>query len=247
MSRDEQLSLLWAKLTDRQKDNFLKWMKAFDVEKTYQETSGDIFNSDFFEIFGDKLITHHFSSAQPLTKTLFEHAFNDSLNDSGMISCLAESRTNPGHDLTINGIRVGLKTEAAKNISKSQIHVSKWMELGKGEWILEHLLQRFLAHLENYERIFTLRYFKISNYNFNYQLVEIPKRLLLEAKNASLEIMINSKQNPKPGYGHVIDENGNKKFSLYFDGGSERKLQIKQLGLEHCIVHGIWDFILPPP
>ena len=246
MSRDEQLTLLWKKLNDRQKDNFLKWMKAFDVEKIYQKTNGDIFTDEFFDIFGDRLITHHFSSAQPLTKTLFEHAFNDSLNESGVISNLAESRTNPGHDLTINSVKIGLKTEAAKNISKSKIHVSKWMELGKGEWVLESLLELFLEHLGNYERIFTLRYFKISEYKFSYQLVEIPKSLLLEAKNATLEIRTESRQNPKPGYGYILDENENKKFSLYFDGGSERKLQIKHLGLEHCIVHGCWDFILPP-
>jgi len=247
MNRDEQLSLLWGKLNNRQKDNFLKWMKAFDVEKIYKKTNGDIFKEDFFEIFGDKLITHHFSSKQPLTKTLFEHAFNDSLNESGVTSFMAESRTNPGHDLTIDGVKVGLKTEAARNISKSHIHVSKWMELGKGEWILPSLLERFINHLENYERIFTLRYFKESDFKFRYELVEIPKKLLLESKGAKLEIMTESKQNPKPGYGHVIDEHGNKKFSLYFDGGSERKLQVKHIALEHCITHGIWDFILPPP
>lgn len=247
MSIDEQLYFLWSKLNNRQKHNFLKWMKAFDVEKIYYRTSGDIFTDEFFDIFGDKLITHHFSSNQPLTKTLFEHAFNDSLNESGVVSSLAESRTNPGHDLTINGIKVGLKTEAARNISKSQIHVSKWMEMGKGDWVLESLLNKFLDHLQNYERIFTLRYFKISNSNFSYQLVEIPKQLLLEAKNAELIVMTGSKQTPKPGYGYIFDEKRNKKFSLYFDGGSERKLQIKHLSIEHCIVHGTWDFILPPP
>lgn len=247
MNRDEKLYLLWSKLNDRQKDNFLKWMKSFDVEKIYQKTSGDIFTEDFFDIFGDRLITHHFSSTQPLTKTLFEHAFNDSLNESGVFSCLAESRTNPGHDITIDGVKVGLKTEAARNISNSQIHVSKWMELGKGDWILESLLQKFLEHLNNYERIFTLRYFKKSNSNFIYQLVEIPKELLLEARNAELVIMMTSKQNPKPGYGYIFDEKGNRKFSLYFDGGSERKLQIKHLNIENCIIHGTWDFILPPP
>ena len=107
MNRDEELDLLWSKLNDRQKDNFLKWMKSFDVERIYQKTRGDIFTKDFFDIFGDRLITHHFSSTHPLTKTLFEHAFNDSLNESGVVSSLAESRTNPGHDITIDGVKVG--------------------------------------------------------------------------------------------------------------------------------------------
>ncbi|EOI3570788.1 hypothetical protein [Cronobacter dublinensis] len=245
MNKNDELNFLWAKLNENQKDNFLKWMKAFDVEKVYKKTSGDIFNDKFFEIFGDKLITHHFSTSQPLTKTLFEHAFNDSLNESGLSSFLAASRTNPGHDLTVNNVRVSLKTEAARNISPSHIHVSKWMELGKGEWILELLLKRFLDHLQNYERIFTLRYFKVSDYKFSYHLIEIPKNLLLEAKHAKLEVMTTSTQNPQPGYGYVLDNNGVKKFSLYFDGGSERKLQIKHLSLHQCIVHGIWEFTLP--
>jgi len=247
MNRDEQLVLLWSKLNDRQKDHFLKWMKGFDVELIYKNKTDDIFNSDFFEIFGDRLISHHFNSTQPLTKTLFEHAFNDSLNASGLNSFLAESRTNPGHDITIDGVKVGLKTEAARNISKDFIHVSKWMELGKGEWELPLLLNRFLNHLENYERIFTLRFFKESDDRLLYELVEIPKKLLLESNNATLEIMTGSRQNPKPGYGYVLDKNGEKKFSLYFDGGSERKLQIKHLSLKHCVIHGIWEYILPPP
>jgi len=247
MNRDEQFILLWSKLNDRQKDYFLKLMKGFEVNSKYENKTNDIFNNYFFESFGDRLITHHFNSIQPLTKTLFEHAFNDSLNESGLNSFLAESRTNPGHDITINGVRVGLKTEAARNIKKDFIHVSKWMELGKGEWELPLLLNRFLAHLENYERIFTLRFFKHSDYRFRYELVEIPKALLLESKNAKLKIMTGSRQTPKPGYGYVLDENNQQKFSLYFDGGSERKLQIKNLSLEYCIIHGTWEYILPSP
>ncbi|WP_276853557.1 hypothetical protein, partial [Enterobacter oligotrophicus] len=201
------------------------------------------FNDVFIDIFGDKIITHHFNSNRPLTKTLFEHSFNDSLLESGIKANLAESRTNPGHDITIGGIRASLKTEAAKNINPRFIHLSKWMELGKGEWRLDLLLNRFLAHLENYEKIFTLRYFQISPENFKYQLVEIPKDLLLEARSASLVIMEGSKQTPKPGYGYV-DSKGIRKFSLYFDGGTERKLQIKHLNIDLCIIHAEWSYSL---
>jgi len=51
-----------------------------------------------------------------------------------------------------------------------------------------------------------------------------------------------SKQNPKPGYCSVTDDEGNVKFKLYFDGGTERKLQIKNLRKDLCIVHATWEF-----
>ena len=119
------------------------------------------------------------------------------------------------------------------------------MELGKGKWVLEELLARFLAHLNNYDKIFTLRYIKPTYLTFKYQLIEIPKTLLLESKNAHLVVMENSTQDPKPGYGYVFDQNGEKKFSLYFDGGSERKLQIKHLNVSLCIIHAEWCYTLP--
>ncbi|ART03426.1 hypothetical protein ACN9PN_28905 [Klebsiella pasteurii] len=245
MSREHELLKLWRQLNETQQDNFLKWMKAYEIEKIYVNHNKGYFNQKFIDNFGDRLITHYFNSNRPLTKTLFEHAFNDSLNESGMQSQLAESRTNPGYDITIQNIKASLKTEAARNISQKNIHVSKWMELGKGKWVLEELLARFLAHLNNYDKIFTLRYIKPTYLTFKYQLIEIPKTLLLESKNAHLVVMENSTQDPKPGYGYVFDQNGEKKFSLYFDGGSERKLQIKHLNVSLCIIHAEWCYTLP--
>ena len=97
--------------------------------------------------------------------------------------------------------------------------------------------------------------------------MEIPKDLLLFARTAQLIICENSKQNPKPGYGLIyaektderlrqvdrtVDEGeflaktGAKDFkqsvSLYFDGGTERKLQIKHLSKSLCHMHASWRF-----
>lgn len=57
-----------------------------------------------------------------------------------------------------------------------------------------------------------------------------------------LRIVSNSKQNPKPGYCTIKDAGGRTKFQLYFDGGTERKLQIKDLRKDLCIVHATWRF-----
>ena len=116
------------------------------------------------------------------------------------------------------------------------------MELGKGEWVLSRLRDIFLEHMRSYERIFTLRFLRSDPSKIKYELVEIPKGLLLEAKNCVLEVCKDSTQKPKPGYGYVRDAAGGLKFSLYFDGGAERKLQIKQLRKDLCKVHATWIF-----
>jgi hypothetical protein len=139
-------------------------------------------------------------------------------------------------------VPISLKTEAAKNIKENIIHISKWMELGKGAWDLPLLRDLFLGHMEKYERIFTLRCLSADPAKVHYELVEIPKSLMLEAKYCDLQVSENSRQLPKPGYGYVYDEKKELKFSLYFDGGTERKLQIKGLRKDLCIVHATWIF-----
>ncbi len=116
------------------------------------------------------------------------------------------------------------------------------MELGRGKWELPLLRDLFLEHMHNYERIFILRRLKDVGAKIRYELVEIPKVLLLEAENCELEIRTNSRQNPKPGYGYVKDDDGQLKYSLYFDGGTERKLQIRHLRKDLCQVHATWIF-----
>ena len=155
---------------------------------------------------------------------------------------MPESRTNRGHDLTVAGVPISLKTEAANAIRRDQIHISKWMELGRGEWALPLLLDLFLEHMDGYERIFTLRRLTPGPDEYEYELVEIPKSLMLEAEECELVVQEASKQNPKPGYGHVWADDGTLKYSLYFDGGAERKLQIKALRKDLCIVHANWSF-----
>ncbi|WP_410175673.1 hypothetical protein [Limnoraphis robusta] len=49
---------------------------------------------------------------------------------------------------------------------------------------------------------------------------------------------------PKPGYCYIRDEFGEDKFRLYFDGGTERKLQIQRLQKKYCRVHALWQ--IPP-
>lgn len=207
--------------------------------------TSDLITECVLRDFGDTLRIHHCFSNEAFSKDKFEYALCRVLNNCGVESQLAP-KGNPGHDITIAGVPVSLKTQANSAIKDDQIWVSKFMEMGKGDWVeeahLAGLRQRFFDHMNSYDRIFTLRCLKMMNHRWRYELVEIPKALLLEAANGRLVMMHNSRQTPKPGYCHVTDENGRTKFDLYFDGGTERKLQIKNLDKSFCVVHGAWSF-----
>lgn len=225
----------------------LEWVQGvidqFQLPCGYErEASSDIITPEVLERVGDALRIHHAFSRQALSKDRFEFALERALKLSGISADLETSRTNRGHDITINGVPVSLKTEAAAAIKRDSIHISKWMELGRGEWRLDLLLQLFLDHMQGYDRIFTMRRLQPGPEHYEYEFVEIPKALMQEAAGAVLTVQDKSKQNPKPGYGHVKDANGASKYALYFDGGTERKLQIKHLQKSHCIVHGRWEF-----
>jgi hypothetical protein len=154
---------------------------------------------------------------------------------------------NPGHDITIGSVKFSLKTQANKGISRKSVYISKFMELGKGQWgddeqDLIGLREQFFSHMKFYDRILVLRTVSKAPDGWEYELVEIPKALLQQASGGTLRMMHGSTQNPKPGYCDVRDSNGDPLFQLYFDGGTERKLQIKGINIENCIVHARWSF-----
>ena len=120
------------------------------------------------------------------------------------------------------------------------------MELGGGQGgdnpdDLIGLRQQFLDNLAGINRILVLRALRKGSPDYLYELVEIPKNLLEMATHGRLEMRLKSRQYPKPGY-CFVEENRKPLFSLYFDGGGERKLQIKGLMKESCIVHATWRF-----
>jgi type II restriction enzyme len=211
----------------------------------WRSPESDLISDEILQDFGDALRLHHVFSAEALSKDRFEYALERVLKRRGIPATLA-GKGNPGHDITIRNVAVSLKTQADSSIKGEEIAISKFMELGKGEWDSEVeqlrglLLQRVFPHMEKYERIFTLRRLKHATQE-SYELVEIPKALLLKAKDGHFEMMMNSRQNPKPGYCTVLDGNA-VAFKFYFDGGTERKLQVRHLNKALCRVHATWNF-----
>jgi hypothetical protein len=195
---------------------------------------------------GDALRLHHCFSREPFSKDKFEYLLERASNNCGTRAELAR-KGNPGHDITIDGFKFSLKTQADKGISRKSVYISKFMELGKGKWGDEEgdligLREQFFSHMKSSERILVLRTVSKSPDEWEYELVEIPKALLQRASDGTLRMIHRSRQHPKPGYCDVLDAKGNLLFQLYFDGGTERKLQIKAINIENCILHARWTF-----
>lgn len=265
MTTVQQLQAAVACLTDSQRAWLDAFVQQFKMPKTFwRNDESDLVTDLVLENIGDLLRIHHAMSRRALSKAPFEYAFEKALLLSKKKAQLADSATNPGYDMVVDGERISLKTEAAKNVSKKQLHVSKWMEMG-GAWDPVNIqLPKFLKHLDGYDRILSLRCLKQSGTHYHYELVEIPKALMLEAATGEMKPAKETTQETTPWYCRVLDAeataaaiakaNAKKtkkakkepkpvyKFSLYFDAGSERKLQVKQILLPHCIVHATWEF-----
>jgi type II restriction enzyme len=252
MNRSERIEHLLAaipELSDHRLQLVDRVVSVFALPRNYWRFSAsEIISTRTLEDFGDVLRLHHCSSREPFSKDKFEYAIENVLRLSGINVALAP-RGQRGYDIRIGAENFSLKTEAAKAIRPETIHISKFMELGGGEWgddpnDLIGLRAQFLSALDNIQRIIILRALKKGSPEYFYELVEIPKNLLERAVTGRLEMMGNSTQFPKPGYCY-IEENGEAQFCLYFDGGGERKLQIKGLRKDLCLVHATWRFELP--
>jgi len=231
----------------------LYWLErvvtVFDGPHDFQVHRSDFLREEAVESFGDALRIHHSSSAEAFSKDKFEYTLERVLQTAGQEATLAP-KGHRGYDIMVDGTRVSLKTQADKGIRADRIWISKFMELGRGDWTdrptqLGGLRRRFLDHMDDYDRIFTLRALQRAP-DWHYELVEIPKSLLATARNGELEMKMDSAQVPKPGYCHVRTDEGEDLFQLYFNGGTERKLQVKNLSKRHCHVHATWRFRIPP-
>jgi Type II site-specific deoxyribonuclease len=225
-------------------------IKQFQLKpELHGNPDSDLTTECVLEMFGDALQIHHCFSREALSKDRFEYAFCAVLNKCLVPATLAD-KSNPGHDITIEGVPFSLKTQANRNISARFLHISKFMELGKGKWEVEEdlvgLRDRYFEHMKAYKRVLQLRRLTDKETLQVYELVEIPKKLLTTAKKGKLVMMTGSRQRPKPGTCTVTDKTGNTIFELYFDGGTERKLQIRHLDKRYCIVHAVWKIMRIP-
>lgn len=252
--RTQKLELLYeelSKLTDGQLlliDDVVALLRRDFVQIDRLPTS-DLIDERMLRDFGDALRLHHLFSREPFRKDRFEYALERVATHCGYTASFAPSG-NPGYDLIIQKLRYSLKTEAAASIRMGRLHISKFMELGRGEWRdnlyeLEKLRDQFIAHMADYDRILVLRCLKRESRDgfWLYELVEIPKSLLLQAQHGTFG-WARSTLIPRSGYCYVYGDDQHMLFRLYFDGGGERKLQVQNIRKDFCITHATWSFAL---
>ena len=251
-AREERIRILATALNGIS-DSQLEWTAAviaqFHIKPGVKRNpDSDLVTPCVAEEFADALQIHHCLSTEALSKDKFEYALDRIMNRCGIPAKLA-NKGNPGHDITLKGIPYSLKTQADKGIKVGLLHISKFMELGKGAWLVEEdlkgLRDRFFLHMKSYDRILQLRRLVDTPNLQRYELVEVPKTLLAKAQDAECKFVAESKQNPKPGR-CIVMEKGACLFELYFDGGTERKLQIRSLDKKNCVVHAEWDIHRKP-
>lgn len=242
----DELLKLFSELNDNQKFWVKRVIDSLRAKSTIEIHNTSVLSDNIYQGFGDALKIHHSFSIEPFSKDKFEYVLEKVCQLNGYDAKLAPKGYR-GHDITIENTKYSLKTQADKNIRKNKLWISKFMELGKDDWSdklsdLINLRNTFLKHLDYYDRILSLRAIQKAP-DWKYELVEIPKKLLQKAKNGKLEMKLDSKQFPKPGYCYVTQ--GDKElYQLYFDAGSERKLQIKNLSKAYCNVWASWGFTI---
>ena len=212
------------------------------VEETVNPAS-DFATPRFTANFRNRLLIHHATNEVKLTKKAFEYAFKGASEADGKSGRVTASDTFSGVDVTVNGTKFSLKTEASKDIRPAQITISKFTE---ARWIqqyatLEDLAReaanRIPAHLRHYDRMLVLRARELPASRLLYEVVEVPLDLL--RRTAALTAADFSSRTAQGGSSARVSVDGKPAFTLRLDG-SDGKITIAGLQIAFCIRHVSW-------
>jgi hypothetical protein len=217
-------------------------------------SKSDILSPVFIEHFANRFRMHHATHSEKFNKKAFEFAFHSACLAAGRKSVIVNDPTNPGADVIVDGVPFSLKTEAAASIQDGHITISKLME---ARWIREcttrenfarETTRRVVAHLEKYARILMLRAFTVSRTEVRYDLVEIPRDLLLNIRGLTSADFEERTENGSSRADVYIPRGTErtKAFTVRLDGSVE-KVTIAGLQTGLCVLHGSWQVKTVPP
>jgi hypothetical protein len=207
----------------------------------------DIVVKAFEHDFSGRLLLFHAMHDAALTKKTFEYFFCGSSRAAARTAVQTENSVYPGEDVVVDDRKFSLKTEGGRSISSTAVHISKLME---ARWIRECDSQedfcrlskeKIGAHLSHYERIISLRSF-LSDSTVKYELVEIPKEILLGISR--LRPSDFSARSPNGSSSATVrGADSNAWFVLSLDGSVE-KITVRNLPLRLCKIHATWEVAL---
>jgi len=179
-----------------------------------------------------------------LTKKTFEYFFCGASRASGRAAYQTQNSVHPGEDVIVDGQRFSLKTEGGKSINRQVVHISKLMEARSlrschsAEDYWQFAQRRIIDHLQHYERIISLRSFQGVANVVEYELVEIPRDLLLRISALTPDNFSARTANGSSSATVRSDEH-HPLFTLSLDGSVE-KVTIRGLDIRNCTVHARW-------
>jgi Type II site-specific deoxyribonuclease len=240
----EQLEQVVRDLNPVQIMLLLEMARAMITEiNQYINQSSDLLTSEFATNFSNRLVIHHATHAEKFGKKAFEYAFASASMSAGRTTTIVSSQTNPGTDVLVDGVAFSLKTEASAGLKVDKITISKLME---ARWIRDcktsadfasEVGTRIVGHLQQYQRILILRAYDVSQSEVRYDLVEIPRNLLLQISKLNADDFTD--QTLSGGSRANVYVGGRKAFVLRLDGSVE-KVTISGLATDMCLDHGSW-------
>jgi Type II site-specific deoxyribonuclease len=225
-------------------------IKRFADEQESELVRTDFLTRGAFDYFSMRLAAHHAYSSSVLKKENFEHILEEAFKRTGVMAARANSMTQRGADLTVDGVTLSLKTEAAQGLRSETITISKLMEaawikqITSTEDIPGHIKSMVMPHFRNYDRIFILRsYSNPQKRDFvRYDLREIPKALLARVSELGAEDF--SPLTKTRTTSASVWEEGKLAFKFRLDG-SDDKLTITNLAVSLCPMHAWWSLQKP--
>jgi len=241
----EQITQGLEKLDRSQLSLLLRYMEAMkhavEVERCQ---SSDIADELFVSAASHYLSIHHATQSARLNKKEFEFLFHFASEAAGRMAVINPNSTDAGVDVTVDGTRYSLKTQADKNIKQGSLYIQKLME---ARWARELVtpgdylstgIQNILSHIGRYERILVLKAYPPNEHSVSYELVEVPISvfsLLRKLKEEDIP--------PKNSAGTcsipVKDSSGDA-FRLVFDGSVE-KIRIFNMRNRLTVRHAKWS------
>lgn len=202
---------------------------------------------DWIEYFGLALSVHHGATTEPLGLSSFETVFRNACEHVRWSVDPPGSMTQRFVDLTVQPSsgrrrRLSLKSTAAKNLSRTTLHISK---LTEAAWIQdartakarrEHTLKLFRQYKRAAGQIIMLRAFRAGNDEIpsQYQLVEIPVRIFNSIQNAPLSVF----ERDAP----LIEcHTGDQVAAVVAIDRSDAKITVRRVQLSACTVHAEWN------
>ena len=204
-------------------------------------------SEEWIEYFGLALSVHHSATTEPLGLTAFEAVFRNACDHLGWPIDSPGSQTRRFVDLNVQPSagperRLSLKSTAARNLSRTSLHISK---LTEAAWIQDARTARdrrdrtqelFRQYQLAVSQIVMLRAFREAPGEVPslYQLVEVPASIFDSVQTAPLDVF--ARDAPL-----IECRVGDSTVAVVAIDRSDAKITVRRVQLFACTVHAEWS------